>query len=82
MIPPRQKALAEACEAVLPLMFYGTSPIPIPKDRCLCAAYADVHAREDFAEVWMPTYIKLTQQWRRRLRHTHVLEDDDALSRH
>ena len=60
-----KKRLAEACEAVLPLMFYwGLNSNPHPEGCTFTPLHMPTFMREkDFEKVWLPTYLKLTQQW-------------------
>lgn len=60
-----KKRLAEACEAVLPLMFYwGLNANPHPEGSTFTPLHMPTFMREkDFENLWLPTYVKLTQQW-------------------
>ena len=60
-----KKRLKEACEAVLPLMFYwGLNKNPHPEGSTFTPLHMPTFMREkDFEQVWLPSYIKLTQQW-------------------
>lgn len=74
-----RKRVADACEAVLPLMFYWGLPAnPHPEGSVFVPLHMPTFMREkDFAEVWMPTYIKLTQQWAACGVRTSMFCEDD-----
>lgn len=55
----------EACEALTPLMFYaGLSANHHPEGAVGTPLHMPTFMREkDFEEIWLPSYIKITQQW-------------------
>ncbi len=60
----RQK-VAEACEAVLPYIFYWGLPAKAhPEGSVFMPLHMPTFMREkDFAQIWLPTYMKLIEQY-------------------
>lgn len=60
-----RKKVAEAAEAVLPFMFYWGLPAnPNPEGSVFMPLHMPTFMREkDFAEVWLPPYMKLIEQY-------------------
>ncbi|MFZ7121425.1 MAG: hypothetical protein ACOWWH_10805 [Eubacteriaceae bacterium] len=57
--------IKDACEALTPLMFYAGLPTnPHPQGFVGTPLHMPTFMREkDFEEIWLPSYIKITQQW-------------------
>lgn len=60
-----KKRLKAACEAVLPLIFYwGLPKNPHAEGSTFTPLHMPTFMREkDFEDIWLPTYVKMTQQW-------------------
>ena len=75
----RRSEILEACEALLPLMFQlGLPANPSPEGAVGMPLHMPTFMREkDFAEVWLPSYLKIVQQYAARgIRTSPFLEDD------
>lgn len=75
----RRSQIKEACEALLPLMFHlGLPSNPDNEGAVGMPLHMPTFMREkDFVEVWMPTYLKLIQQYAARgIRTRPFLEDN------
>lgn len=60
-----RKKVAEACEALYPMMFkMGLPPNPSPRGAISTPLHMPTYMREkDFVEVWMPTYKRMVEQY-------------------
>ncbi|MDO4287991.1 MAG: hypothetical protein Q4C55_02275 [Eubacterium sp.] len=60
-----KKEIIDACEAILPYMFYrGLPRKPHPEGSILVPVHMPTYMRpKDFEEVWLPTFMKMVQQY-------------------
>lgn len=60
-----RQEIAEACDAIMPLLFYAALPEnPNPEGCVGTPLHMPPFMREkDFAEVWLPSYVKMFQQY-------------------
>ena len=74
-----RKKLADACEAVLPLMFHWGLPAkPDLEGSVMTPRHMPTFMREkDFVEVWLPTYLTMTRQWASLGVRTNAFCEDD-----
>lgn len=75
----KRSQIAEACEALMPLMFQlGLPSNPSPEGAVGMPLHMPTFMREkDFVEIWLPTYLKIVQQYAARgIRTQPFLEDD------
>ena len=75
----RKSEILDACEALLPLMFnLGLPSNPAPTGIVGMPLHMPTFMREkDFVNVWLPTYLKLVQQYAARGIRTRPFCEDD-----